>query len=190
MDKFIARVRNRRQEKLRKKRNKKILISISLLFISIIVFGVCLYRVKNLNNYNVLSNNNATEQINEPSKQHNTLKISFVGNIICYTSQTKDALNNDTNTFDYSYLFENVKTHLSSSDLAIGTLETNFNVGEANQYDDLNTPKELAITLKDLGFDILLTATNHCLDEKEAGLKSTLDVLDNLRNISYWNFKN
>lgn len=188
MDKFIARVRYKRQEKLRKKRNKKILISFCLLFISIIIFGVCFSKVKNLNSSNILANKSNT-QLTEASNKTKSLKLSFVGNIICYTSQSKDAFNTDTNTFDYSYLFENVKTHLLESDLTIGTLETNFNVNEKNLYDDFNTPNIFASNLKDIGFDILFTATNHCLDEKEEGLKSTLNVLDNLRNFSYWNCK-
>lgn len=45
-------------------------------------------------------------------------------------------------------------------------------------YPTFNTPDSLAINLRALGFDVLSTANNHCLDKGINGLNRTIEVLD------------
>lgn len=192
MDKFIARARTRRQEFIRKKRIKKIILFSSFFLIGSIIFLILFFNINRNNNApsiiqntNPLVNTADTTQNNNEIKKQSVAKLSFVGNIICNKSQTKDAFN--SNKYDYSYIFEKIIDYISKSDLTIGTLETNFAVTNQNSYDDFNTPNSFANNLKDIGFDILLTATDHALDENEAGVKSTLALLDNIRHFTYRN---
>ena len=61
----------------------------------------------------------------------------------------------------------------------MANLETTFAGGPPySGYPNFNSPDELADGLLDAGFDLLLTANNHCMDKGFSGLCRTLDVLD------------
>ena len=47
-----------------------------------------------------------------------------------------------------------------------------------SNYPLFNAPEHLATDLKELGFDILATANNHCLDKGFSGMVNTLEELD------------
>jgi poly-gamma-glutamate synthesis protein (capsule biosynthesis protein) len=48
-------------------------------------------------------------------------------------------------------------------------------------YPAFSAPDEYLIAIKDAGFDVLLTANNHCLDRGRNGLERTVLMLDSLR---------
>lgn len=81
----------------------------------------------------------------------------------------------------FAPIFAKVKPYLRKSDLTIGNLETTFSGnkfrGEPGKL-LFNSPDEFAAALRNLGFDVLGTANNHCMDGKLSGLKRTLNVLD------------
>ena len=108
------------------------------------------------------------------------LSMSVIGDIMCHNTQYKDAYNSSTSTYDFSYVFEDIKSYISEADIAIGNLETTFagkDRGYSN-YPTFNTPEQLAYNLKDFGIDVLSTANNHCMDTSFSGLVSTLNYLD------------
>ncbi|WP_375162506.1 CapA family protein [Paenibacillus sp. Pae15] len=100
--------------------------------------------------------------------------------------------------YAFDPIFKNVKPYLTKPDITIGNLETTFSgnrrpgaggkqpKGSAPQerrnprtgFPLFNCPDELASTLKNIGFQVLTTANNHCMDGGAAGLKRTLNVLD------------
>lgn len=47
-------------------------------------------------------------------------------------------------------------------------------------YPCFSAPDSYAIALKDAGFDLFLTANNHCLDRLDRGLRRTLTALDSI----------
>ncbi|WP_223275525.1 CapA family protein [Paenibacillus elgii] len=81
----------------------------------------------------------------------------------------------------FAPIFAKVKPPLRKSDLTIGNLETTFSGnnfrGEPGKL-LFSSPDKFAATLRNLGFDVLSTANNHCMDGKRAGLRRTLNVLD------------
>lgn len=113
-------------------------------------------------------------------KEDTNIKMSVIGDIMCHNSQYKDAYNSKTGTYDFSYVFEDVKQYVSSADIAIGNLETTFAGKEKgySNYPRFNTPEQLAKNLKDFGIDVLSTANNHSMDTNYNGIVSTLDYLD------------
>lgn len=115
-----------------------------------------------------------------PIPEDTTIHMTVAGDILCHNTNFWDAYDASTDTYDFSYSFENIKKYFDNADIAIGTLETNFagkSVGYSN-YPLFNSPEALATDLKELGFDILATANNHCLDKGYSGMVSTLAELD------------
>ena len=106
--------------------------------------------------------------------------MSAIGDIMCHNSQYKDAYVSSTGTYDFSYVFEDIKNYISESDIAVGNLETTF-AGKSKGYSNyprFNTPEQLAYNLKDFGIDVLSTANNHSMDTNFNGVVSTLNYLD------------
>lgn len=133
------------------------------------------------------SNNNINNEITvpqEPEKQaskETTINMAFTGDIMCHNTIYNDAYDSLTKTYDFSYIFENIKYHIQTADIAIGNLETTF-AGPSkgySSYPTFNTPESLAYNLKKVGFDVLSTANNHCYDSGYNGIESTIDYLNN-----------
>jgi poly-gamma-glutamate synthesis protein (capsule biosynthesis protein) len=82
--------------------------------------------------------------------------------------------------YDFMPLLQGQSAYLNKADIAICHQETPFaQVGEAPQgYPIFNTPWELAVTEKALGYDACDTVSNHTVDMGYAGVVRTLDVLD------------
>ena len=178
-------------------KNKKIFI-IFLMIAMLTVISLFIYgRSKQRNNYetekkqeeqNIEIVDNTENEINkdEPKEENNeikedtNIKIAVIGDIMCHNSQYKDAYDSKNNTYDFSYVFSDIKEYISSADIAIGNLETTFagkEMGYSN-YPRFNTPEQLATNLKDFGIDVVSTANNHCMDTNYTGLVSTLKYLD------------
>lgn len=105
--------------------------------------------------------------------------MSVIGDIMCHNSQYQDAYTG-AGTYNFSYVFEDIKNYINGADIAVGNLETTF-AGKARGYSNyprFNTPEQLAYNLKDFGIDVVSTANNHCMDTNFSGLVSTLNYLD------------
>ena len=80
--------------------------------------------------------------------------------------------------YDFSPIFEYMVSTVSGLDYAIANLETTFG-GDGNPYQGnptFNCPDQLADEAAITGFDMLLTANNHCSDTLNAGIRRTLTV--------------
>ncbi len=109
--------------------------------------------------------------------------IAAVGDIMVHLEQIKGALNLDDDQgqrYDFSPTFAPIREYIAAADLAIGNLETTLSGADQHYtgYPTFNSPEELALALKDAGFDVLITANNHSLDRREAGIISTIDHLE------------
>lgn len=106
--------------------------------------------------------------------------MSVIGDIMCHNTQYKDAYVSSSDTYDFSYVFEDIKNYIADADIAVGNLETTF-AGKSRgytSYPTFNTPEQLAYNLKDFGIDVVSTANNHCMDKGYSGLVSTLNYLN------------
>lgn len=112
-------------------------------------------------------------------KEDQHFTMSVIGDIMCHNTQYKDAYTSN-DSYDFSYVFQDIKGYVSEADIAVGNLETTF-AGKARGYSNyptFNTPEQLAYNLKDFGIDVVSTANNHCMDKNFSGLVSTLNYLD------------
>lgn len=101
------------------------------------------------------------------------------GDAMSHMPITKDAWNDETQTYDYRPLLKEAKDLAQNADYAVANLETTFAGGpNYSGFPAFNSPDQMADGLKDAGFDLLLTANNHCMDQGFSGLCRTLDVLD------------
>lgn len=114
------------------------------------------------------------------AKEDINFNMAVIGDIMCHNSQYQDAYLSSTDSYDFSYVFQDIKDYINSADIAIGNLETTF-AGKEKKYSNyprFNTPEQLATNLKDMGIDVLATANNHSLDTNYYGIESTLKYLD------------
>lgn len=114
----------------------------------------------------------------EPAPQEPLVAtLAVCGDTMSHMPQTNDAWNGSS--YDYSAMLSGAKKWTEQADFAVANLETTFAGGpDYSGYPAFNTPDELADNLKDMGFDLMLTANNHCMDRGYDGLCRTLDVLD------------
>lgn len=115
-----------------------------------------------------------------------TFTMTAIGDVMCHNTQYWDAYQKETDNYDFSYVFQDIRRHLEKSDITIGSLETSFAGKERgfSNYPTFNSPDNLAYSLQNLGIDVLSTAGNHCLDMGFSGLSRTIDILDDA-NISH-----
>ncbi|MGK5640347.1 CapA family protein [Streptomyces sp. URMC 126] len=81
---------------------------------------------------------------------------------------------------DFGPMLAGLKPTLSRADLAVCHLETPLAPagGPFSGFPDFSTPPQIATALADVGFHSCSTASNHTLDQGEAGVRRTLDALD------------
>ena len=91
-----------------------------------------------------------------------------------------DAARTTHGTYDYSGCFTQVTPEIEAADIAVCNFETTLGGAPYSGYPNFCSPDELAAAVRDAGFDIFLTANNHCMDRQSRGLIRTLDVLDTL----------
>jgi poly-gamma-glutamate capsule biosynthesis protein CapA/YwtB (metallophosphatase superfamily) len=128
--------------------------------------------------------------ISSASAQDTTrISLLFLGDVMQHDSQIKAAYDLSAKQYDYTSCFQFVKPYIASADLAIGNLEVTLAGPPYKGYPQFSAPDQLALTLKDAGMDVLVTANNHCLDRGRKGLERTILMLDSLDIIHTGTFR-
>ncbi len=101
------------------------------------------------------------------------------GDAMSHMPITNDAWDADKGVYDYTRIMSPAGPIAQAADYAVVNLETTMSGGpNYSGYPTFNSPDDMAYGLKEIGFDLCLTANNHCMDKGFAGLSRTLDVLD------------
>lgn len=83
--------------------------------------------------------------------------------------------------YDYSDCFTYIAPTVTAADYAVCNLEVPLGGGpDYTGYPCFSAPDSYAQALKDAGFDMFLTANNHCLDRRDKAARRTVDFLDSL----------
>ena len=164
---------------------RKIIVAI---LVMILVFTVTFGTYYLIKNDKKVNENNTPKQVAEGKEEIEEVKVpdditinmTVTGDVLCHNTNFWDAYDASTDSYDFSYVFEDIEKYFSSADIVVGTIETSFAGKEAgySNYPTFNSPEELATDLKELGYDVMAMATNHCLDKGYKGLVSTIDELD------------
>lgn len=109
----------------------------------------------------------------------NEIDLVFFGDAMQHQPQVTAALQAGRGkTHDYSACFKYIEQDIQSADFAAVNLECTLGGKPYTGYPCFSAPESYAQQLKTVGFDLLFTANNHCLDRRDAGLRRTIDQLD------------
>lgn len=108
------------------------------------------------------------------------ITLLFVGDLMQHQAQI-DAARTPQGTYDYTPCFSLVGPQIQAADIAVGNLEVTLGGRPYTGYPTFSAPDEYLHAIRDAGFDVLLTANNHCLDRGQKGLERTLHLLDSLQ---------
>lgn len=123
------------------------------------------------------------------SQDTTRVSLLFAGDIMQHDSQIRAAWQPEKEAYNYAACFQYIKPIIESADIAIGNLELTLAGPPYKGYPQFSAPDQLAEELKNTGFDVLVTANNHCVDRRSKGLKRTIDVLDSLQILHTGTFK-
>ena len=112
-------------------------------------------------------------------QSNNTVNLTFVGDAMQHAPQITAALQPD-GTYDYTPCFQYIEEDIRDADYAVVNLECPLGGKPYTGYPCFSAPDSYAQRLKDVGFDLFLTANNHCLDRRDKGLVRTCQALDSL----------
>lgn len=114
------------------------------------------------------------------SAQNDELSFLFVGDVMQHDGQISAAYNKTNGTYEYEDGFKFVKPIVNQYDIAVANLEVTLAGKPFKGYPQFSAPDELAETIINAGFNVILTANNHSCDRGSKGVIRTLDQLDAL----------
>ena len=112
-------------------------------------------------------------------QSNHTVNLMFVGDAMQHAPQITAAEQPD-GTYDYAPCFQYVEDDINWADLAVVNLECPLGGKPYTGYPCFSAPDSYAQQLLTSGFDLFLTANNHCLDRRDKGLVRTCHLLDSL----------
>jgi hypothetical protein len=80
--------------------------------------------------------------------------------------------------YDFAPLLRFIRPYVAGADLAICHVETPMTAAPPTGYPVFNTPPALARAIRRTGWDVCDTASNHSLDQGQAGIAATAAALD------------
>lgn len=114
----------------------------------------------------------------QPSGETIGATLAVTGDMVIHAGLNHEAQQSD-GSYDYTDIFQGVAPYVQNADYAVSTLETTFaGTAEYTGYPQFKSPDDLAVSIKELGFDLLNTGSNHCMDSYKGGLVRTLKILD------------
>jgi poly-gamma-glutamate synthesis protein (capsule biosynthesis protein) len=128
------------------------------------------------------------------NSQPSTLNLIIAGDLMQHGPQIKAAFERGQNqarlnttdyktgngTYNYDECFASVKDEIERADVAIANFEVTLGGKPYTGYPQFRAPDEYLQACIDAGFDILLTANNHCVDSRRKGLERTIAMMDSL----------
>lgn len=135
------RTRNRKSKvteeiSYKKTRTNLILIIaiLAVIFIGVIIFYGFKYNFnykyliatynKEVEEQTRLNSGEVGNRAKEPSDT--TFTLTALGDVLCHNTQYWDAYDKDTDTYDFSYVFDDINKYTKTADICVASLETSF----------------------------------------------------------------
>ena len=116
----------------------------------------------------------------EPEHVVSTATITSTGDVLMHLPVVSTGLQSD-GSYNFDSIFQFVSEYVSAADYAVANLETTLcgtdNGYAYSGYPNFNCPDAIVDSVKDAGFDMLLTANNHSYDTSLVGYKRTINVV-------------
>ena len=107
------------------------------------------------------------------------LSLLIAGDLMQHMPQIKSARQSD-GSYNYEECFSGIKAEVERADVAIANFETTLAGQPYSGYPQFSAPDDFLSAVQSAGFDIMLTANNHCVDTRRKGLERTLTMMDSL----------
>ena len=126
------------------------------------------------------------------SNKNKSQEISFLfmGDIMGHGPQIRAAWQDSAQKYDYNEVFSPLKELISSVDFAVANLEVTLAGAPFDGYPQFSSPDNLAVSCKNNGVDVLVTANNHSCDRTNKGVIRTVKTLDQLSILHTGTFAN
>ncbi|WP_295627616.1 CapA family protein [uncultured Corynebacterium sp.] len=113
------------------------------------------------------------------SSSEETVTVSLSGDLLWHEEVWTSGQNPD-GTWDFTDMFADVKPLVDGADFAVCHQETIFAPPEGpySAYPSFQTPPQVVDGIRDTGWDMCTTASNHSVDAGTEGLVRTLDTFD------------
>lgn len=188
----------RRRRRRRPRRSSRLpIILLALILVAALVFGVYhlvsrFFTPSNPNPGSSTTENSGPASGSDPATQPpteeptepkitkvSTATITATGDILMH----KPVINTGytSNGYNFDSIFSYIDDYVTTADYAVANLETTL-AGTKDGYNysgypTFNCPDEIVDSVKTAGFDMLLTANNHCNDTSTVGINRTLKVI-------------
>jgi poly-gamma-glutamate capsule biosynthesis protein CapA/YwtB (metallophosphatase superfamily) len=107
-----------------------------------------------------------------------SLTVEVNGDILVHSPVWQQALADGHGTYDFAPMLREIAPYIRSADLAICHVETPMTPRPPQGYPVFNTPTQLARAIKETGWRICDTASNHSVDQGQYGIDQTGLALD------------
>lgn len=121
----------------------------------------------------------STEESSIETKEESEITLIMVGDMLMHTPVNESGVMED-GSIDFSHLFRHTKEMIEGADIALVNQEVILGGEELgiSGYPAFNTYQEFGDDLAEVGFDVVLHATNHALDKGKKGILSCLSYWD------------
>ncbi len=115
------------------------------------------------------------ESAPEPKPEPVTIDVMMVGDVLVHLGVYQSGIHDD-GSLSYEHLFAGIQSDIDAADIAIVNQETMLGGMELgfSGYPQFNSPHEIGAAEANVGFDVVLSATNHAMDKGMAGISSAL----------------
>lgn len=161
--------------------NSEVLI-VSVLLLVVFIFGmfitgrVMISKQKKIMGETVSGANSA--EVKTKTVKEAEATVMSTGDVLIHDPIYNSVKNGD-GSFDFSSCFKHLKSVVSSSDYSVFNMECTLTDGSTGYsgFPIFKTPDSLASSLKDVGFDMAITANNHSADSGSEGVIRTAKVI-------------
>lgn len=107
----------------------------------------------------------------EPSFEEYDITLLAVGDNLMHMGIVRTGRKDD-DSYDYTFLFENIRSYLDAADIKIINQETILGGNDLgfSGFPLFNSPTEVGDAIADAGFNVVLHATNHAADQGSKGI--------------------
>jgi poly-gamma-glutamate capsule biosynthesis protein CapA/YwtB (metallophosphatase superfamily) len=107
-----------------------------------------------------------------------SLTVEVNGDLLIHSPVWEQALRDGHGHYDFFPMLREIAPYIRRADLAICHVETPMTPRPPSSYPIFNTPPALALAIKQAGWRICDTASNHSLDQGQYGIDETAKALN------------
>ena len=116
-----------------------------------------------------------SQSIDENVQSEDVVSLVMVGDLLIHKSVYESGVQED-GTLNYSHLFKNIESDVKAADIAVINNEVVYGGDDKGfrDYPEFNAPTAVGDAVSEAGFDVVLHASNHVLDQGTDGIENCL----------------